>query len=328
MQQNFKIIGTGYALGSTVAKNSEIAEKLGLETDWFKKRTGIIERRICNQDENVLTLSITAIKNACNNADLKLDQLGEETLLLHIQNGVTHLTPPSGIIITNALETYLMQTLSFDGVCAEPINAFEIAALMLSINKYKRVIISSGVDFISIIDNKDLDTVGLFGAGAGAVILENTTENIGLRGLYWMNNSYYSDLGTIKLKGFDLREDDIGINFEYYKMKGTNLAKIAIQTMPQVLKNTLGQCGWTLEDFDFIVTHQPNEKFLDMGLRALNIDVNKVSKHAHHLGNMGPASLLVCLALEMEQGRLKPNDKVLLMSFGLGFSCGAAALII
>ncbi|MEI2696202.1 MAG: ketoacyl-ACP synthase III [Saprospiraceae bacterium] len=328
MNQNFKITGTGYSFGSAIVKNEEVAIKLGLDRDWFKTRTGIIERRICSESENVLTLSTNAIKNACKNANLELNQIGEETLLLHIQNGLTHLTPPPGIIIANTLGTYNMRTLSIDGVCAEPINAFEIAALMFSSNKYQRVIISAGVDFIKIINPNDPDTIGLFGAGGGAVILENTTEEIGLRGLYWLNNSYYYDLGTIKLKNFEVKQDELGINFEYYKMKGMNLAKIAIQTLPKVLSKTLEQCQWTLEDIDFIVSHQPNEKFLDMGIKALGLDITKVSRHAHYLGNMGPASLLVCFALEIERGTIKPNDKVMLMSFGLGFSCGAAALII
>lgn len=328
MNQNLKITGTGYSVGSTIVKNEEVAIKLGLDRDWFKSRTGIIERRICSENENVLSLSTNAIKNACKNAKLDFSQFGEETLLLHIQNGLTHLTPPPGIIIANALGAYNMQTLSIEGVCAEPINAFEIAALMFSANKYERVIISSGVDFIKIINPNDHDTTGLFGAGAGAVILERTLEERGLRGLYWLNNSYYYDLGIIKLINFEVKPHELGINFEYYKMKGMNLAKIAIQTLPKVLSKTLEQCQWALEDIDFIVSHQPNEKFLDMGIRALNLDITKVSRHAHYLGNMGPASLLICLAIEIERGTIKPYDKVILMSFGLGFSCGAAALIV
>lgn len=328
MKQNLKITGTGYSFGSTIIKNEDVAVKLGLQSDWFKSRTGIIERRICAEGENVLTLSIDAIKNACKKANLELNQIGDETLLLHIQNGLTHLTPPPGIIIANALGTFDMRTLSIEGVCAEPINAFEIAALMFSAAKYERVIISSGVDFINVINPNDPDTIGLFGAGAGAIILENTNEDKGLRGLYWLNNSYYSDLGTIKLKDFEVKETELGINFEYYKMKGMNLAKIAIQTLPKVLLNTLEQCKWTLEDIDFVVSHQPNEKFLDMGIKALKLNPDKVARHSHYLGNMGPASLLVSFALEMERGTIKPNDKVMLMSFGLGFSCGAAAIII
>ena len=328
MRQNFKISGSGYSIGSTIVKNEKVASELGLEHDWFKSHTGIIERRICSQDENVLTLSVNAIKNACKNAAIALNGIGEETLLLHIQNGLTHLTPPPGIIIANALGTYNMRTLSIEGVCAEPINAFEIAALMFSGNRYKRIIISAGVDFIKIINKNDPDTAGLFGAGAGAVILENTTEDRGLRGLYWLNNSYYYDLGVIKLKNFEVKQTEIELNFEYYSMKGKNLAKIAIQTLPKVLLNTLEECQWVLEDIDFVVSHQPNEKFLDMGIKALKLDKKKVSRHAHYLGNMGPASLLVCFAIEMERGTIKANDKVMLISFGLGFTCGAAAIII
>lgn len=328
MNQNLNISGAGYSYGSKTILNEDVAVKLGLDPNWFKTRTGIIERRVCADNEDVLSLSINAIKNACEKANLGLGQIGEETLLIHIQNGLTHLTPPPGIIIANTLQTFDMRTISIEGVCSEPINAFEIAALMFSANKYKRVIISAGVDFINIINPNDSTTIGLFGAGAGAVILEQTKENKGLRGLYWLNNSFYSDLGTIRLKKFNQKKKELQINFEYYKMKGMNLAKVAIQTLPKVLSNTLEQAKWKKENIDFIVSHQPNEKFLDMGIRALKLEKIKVARHSHYLGNMGPASLLISFALELESGSIKPNDKVLLLSFGLGFSCGAAALIV
>jgi 3-oxoacyl-[acyl-carrier-protein] synthase-3 len=75
-----------------------------------------------------------------------------------------------------------------------------------------------------------------------------------------------------------------------------------------------------------VIAHQPNAKLLDIGIRALSLDPATVPMPVRQLGNMGPASILVNLALAGREGRLAPGVKLLLVAFGLGFSCGAVAI--
>ena len=326
MRQPFKITGTGYELGAVVIKNEDIARKINLKPDWFEKHTGIVERRGCSEEQDVITMAVASIKQACKNANLDSSRLDENTLLIHIQNGFTYKTPPPGILIAKALKSYTLKTLSIDGVCAEPINAIEIGALMLGQKRYKRVIISSSVNFLPIIDYRDKDTAGLFGAGAGAFIMEYNEDESGLYGLHWENHSDHFDLGMIKLHGYEYFDDGVSVKLGYYVMKGKSLATVALKVIPRSIKSAISQAQMQVKDLNYIVSHQPNEKLLDIGMKYLGLKGVHWFRHARNLGNIGPASLLIVFAIQMEKQSFKKGDNVLFLSFGLGFSCGAAVV--
>jgi 3-oxoacyl-[acyl-carrier-protein] synthase-3 len=262
-------------------------------------------------------------------AGIAPSDLGPETLLLHIQNGFTALTPPAAIVLARELGFETVRAMSIDGVCAEPVVALELAELMLRARRCERVIVSAAVDFLPIIDPHDHATGGLFGAGAGALILERHDGRVGLssiRALHWETHTRYSDLAHIPILSYERRAGSVAINAGHYQMNGKGLARIALRVLPDVLKRVLATAGWALDDVELIVMHQPNVRLLEIGARYLGLNPALVPMPVRHFGNMGPASLLVNLSLAKEEGNLAPGTKALLIAFGLGFSCGAVAL--
>jgi len=323
------LAGVGHAVGSEVVSNSELALSLGLESDWFLTRTGIVERRACGPGEDVLTLGRDAVLGACEDAGLRAGDLGAETMLLHIQNGIAAFTPPAAILLSRKLGFKTVRALGFDGVCAEPIAALEVAALLLEARRCDRVILSAAVDFPEWVDPNDHDTSGLFGSGAGAIVLERSVgpdARASLRGVHWETHAGYSGLGQIPVLGYERHPERFSISVGYYEMDGRGLTRAALQVLPGVLEGVLDAAGWTREDADLVLAHQPNAKLLEIGMRHLGLDPARVPMPVRHLGNMGPASLLVNLSLAKTDGRLAPGTNLLLIAFGLGFSCGAAAL--
>ncbi|WP_445520811.1 3-oxoacyl-ACP synthase III family protein [Streptomyces sp. NEAU-174] len=329
MEISLGLSGLGHALGSTVISNRDLAKSLGMPNDWFVERTGIEERRICSADEDVVSLGAAAVTRACEDASLDPDRLGNETVLIHIQNGFTHLTPPAGVVLAGQMDLSGVRVLGLDGVCAEPIAALELATLMLSSGSCERVIISAAVDFLTYINPKDPDTAGLFGAGAGAVIISKDTTDIQemvVRGIHWESHTEHWQMGEVDIR--HLCKTDIGVDIAagFYEMKGQSLYRQALRVLPHVIDTVLGQADWKNEDVELIVIHQPNAKMLQMGSKRLGLNLDIMPLPVRRLGNMGPASLLVNLSLARDEGRLAPGTRVLLLAFGLGFSCGAAAV--
>lgn len=325
---HIELAGYGHAVGSQVASNTELATRLGLAEDWFVRRTGIVERRVCSAEENVLTLAKEAVQAACKQAGITPAEIGHETMILHIQNGLTCLTPPSGIVLAAELGIDHSRVVAIDGVCAEPIPALEYASLMLDAGRCERVILSAAADFLPIVRPNDTGTVALFGAGAGALVLNRTTPTGAstLGGLKWETRASHSALGQIPVTGYNVTDDGISIDAGYYEMDGTGLARVALAVLPDIVDDVLAQAGWTKADVDLVIAHQPNAKLLGIGIRRLGFDKNIVPTPVVHHGNMGPASLLVNLSMAHQAHQLAPGTKVLLLAFGLGFSCGAAAL--
>ena len=324
-----ELSGLGHAVGSDVVSNRELATSLGLPPAWFAERTGIERRQVCAPGQDALTLAQAAVTAACDDAKLEIADLGHETVLLHVQNGFTHFTPPAGVVLAGRLGMSGVRVIGLDGVCAEPVAALDVGATMLQAGRCERVIISASVDFLSFVDPQDRDTAGLFGCGAGAIVLSREVERgreIALRGLHWDSDTAHWQMGMSAVT--DMRKDAGGVRIEadYYRMQGQPLYRLALRTLPRVIGGTLAQAGWSHDDVDLVVIHQPNARLLQMAAKHLRLDLDKMPLPGRWLGNMGPASLLVNLSLARDEGRLSAGTRVLLLAFGLGFSAGAAAI--
>lgn len=324
-----KMTGSGHAVGTATESNERLAESLGLESNWFTKRTGITERRVSGPGQDVLTLAGDAIRAACADAGIALEALGKETVFIHIQNGGHALAPPAAIQLASHLGLVDVRVHGIDGVCAEPIVALEEAALLLTSGRCDRAIVSAAVDFMDFVDDHDCGTVGLFGAGAGALVLERAAqdEDSSLISLHWETHPEYAKLGAIRVLDVERGADGVKITTGYYEMDGAGLAQAALEIVPQVIESVLEEAGWAKEDVDLMVTHQPNARLLEIGIRRMHFDPAVVPMPVRLLGNMGPASLLVNLSLAKRADRMPPGSRILLVAFGLGFSCGAAALV-
>jgi 3-oxoacyl-[acyl-carrier-protein] synthase III len=326
------ICGLGHAVGSAVVSNVDLARSVALPDDWFVRRTGIVERRVCGEGETVLTLAAQAVRQACAGADVDVCDLGDETMIIHIQNGLTQLTPPSGIALVEELGMNECRVLAIDGVCAEPIPAVEIAIVMLDTGRCDRVILSAAADFLPIVRHDDTATAGLFGSGAGAIVLSrpdevaNTNGSSIIHASSWKTYAAYSGLGRVRVFGHTTNENGFTIQAGYYEMDGHGLARVALAVLPEVVDDVLNRAGWTKPSVSLVIAHQPNARLLSIGAQALGLGSSIVPTPVTHLGNMGPASLLVNLALAGNNGLLLKGTRVLLLAFGLGFSCGAVAL--
>ena len=215
--------GLGHAVGSVVVSNVDLARSLALPDDWFVRRTGIVERRVCGEGETVLTLAAQAVRQACAGADVDVSDLGEETIIIHIQNGLTQLTPPSGIALVEQLGMDECRVLAIDGVCAEPIPAVEIATLMLDAGRCDRVILSAAADFLPIVRHDDTATAGLFGSGAGARVpsrpeVANANGSSIIHASSWKTYAAHAGLGRVRVLGHTTNENGFAIQAGYYEM--------------------------------------------------------------------------------------------------------------
>jgi len=147
-----------------------------------------------------------------------------------------------------------------------------------------------------------------------------------VRGIHWETHVGHADLGRIPILGYDPIPGGISVKVGYYEMDGTGLARVAMQVLPGVVDKVLHEAKWTREQLDLVIAHQPNAKLLEIGSRVLGLDPATVPMPVRQLGNMGPASVIINLAIAHETGRLIAGSKILLVAFGLGFSCGAVAV--
>lgn len=323
-----KIVGAGQCCGSQVVSNRDLASELGLPEAWFVERTGITERRVCAVGETVEDLVERAILRALEDAGLAIAEVGPDWHIVYIHNGFGSITPPPAIDLCRRLGLARCRTITINGVCAEVINAIEIAALQLQSGLCRYALVVVGADYAPVIDRADLATAGLFGAGAGALVLARAGrgEESAIHAIRWESDVTQSDLGRIDVREVRPAADGVWLLLGHYRMNGPQIARQSVKLLREMLAGALADASWSLEEVYQVFSHQPNVRMLESGARAVGIGAHQLFMPVRELGNMGPASMLVAFVLYRQAGGLERGAKIVFQSFGLGVSCGVVCL--
>jgi 3-oxoacyl-[acyl-carrier-protein] synthase-3 len=79
--------------------------------------------------------------------------------------------------------------------------------------------------------------------------------------------------------------------------------------------------GWTSSNLDFIVGHQVGAKHFNRLFELFGLDPTRTFVTYPFLGNVGPASIPLTLAIAAERGLIKPGYRLGLMGIGSGLNC-------
>ena len=96
--------------------------------------------------------------------------------------------------------------------------------------------------------------------------------------------------------------------------------------MAQASADVLDQAGMSLEDVKLVVPHQANKRILDALAKRIGISEDKVFVNVHKYGNTSAGTIPVALAEALEEGKIKPDDHILMASFGAGLTYGAGLI--
>ncbi len=110
------------------------------------------------------------------------------------------------------------------------------------------------------------------------------------------------------------------------RMDAKTIRKVMPEVFTRLIADTQAAQGISLDDIDLIVPHQPNPRSLHLFADAAGIPREKLVVIGERLGNIGTASIPTALVTAAAQGRLRPGDRVLLISIGAGLTWGSALM--
>jgi 3-oxoacyl-[acyl-carrier-protein] synthase-3 len=110
----------------------------------------------------------------------------------------------------------------------------------------------------------------------------------------------------------------------YIQMNGREVFRFATRVMAEASQQTIEAANLTLEDITLLIPHQANLRIIEAAARGLNISMDKVMVNIENYGNTSTASIPIATIEALEQGRLKPGDKTVMVAFGSGLTWGAA----
>lgn len=310
-----RIAGTGSYLPEKILSNFDLEKMVDTSDSWIVERTGISERRIVGPNETTATLAAEAAEKAIESAQIDKNKID---LLIIATSTPSKLIPSTACFVQESLG--LNECAAFDIVaaCAGFNYALDVADQFIRSGKVKCALVIGAEAMSRVVDWKDRNTCILFGDGAGAVILE-ASDKPGILSSHLYAAGKYKDL----LHTSNVLPPDENI---YIKMAGSEVFKIAVTKLGEVLETALASNNMTSDQLDWLVPHQANMRIISAMAKRLNLPMEKVVVTLEKHGNTSAASVPIALDFAVRDGRIKRGQNILLESFGAGFTWGAALI--
>ena len=321
---NAVITGTAMAVPEHKLTNKDLETMVDTSDEWIMTRIGIKERRILKgEGQGSSVLGIQAVRDLLKKTNTKPEDI--DALLLATSTP-DHLFPSTASIVAEANGIKNAFCFDFGAACSGFIFGMELCNGLIKTGKYKKIILVAAEKMSSITDYTDRNTCPLFGDGAGAVMIEPTTENLGV-----IDTMLYTDgvgYSYLNQKGGGSKHpathETVEKKMHYVYQEGKHVFKYAVAHMADVSVNLMNRNGLTSENIAWIVPHQANMRIIEAVQQRANVPTEKVMINIEKYGNTSAATIPICLA-EYEP-KLKKGDNILLAAFGAGFTWGVVYL--
>ncbi|SCL34954.1 3-oxoacyl-[acyl-carrier-protein] synthase III [Micromonospora nigra] len=319
------IAGLGAYVPERAVKNDEIAEQLGVTTDWIRDRTGIEQRFFLEPEGATSDLAVEAGRRAlqsCGNPDIDF--------LVLATCSPDHPFPATAPAVAARLGLRGIAAFDLNAACSGFVYALSVSAGLLATGAYRTGLVI-GADAIStILDRSDQITAPIFGDGAGAVVVRAGGHDEQGSITAQMMGSDGDLLDIMKTPAGGSRQRSFGvptdIDHSYFTMAGRSVYKHAIARMTGAATTVLNEMGWSVDDVDWLVAHQANRRILTATAEAIGIPAEKAVINVDRVANTSAASIPLAFVDAVTAGTFTPGDKVLLAAFGGGATWAAAAL--
>lgn len=302
------IIGIGRCLPDKVLTNADLEKIVDTSDEWIRTRTGIEERRIAEKGVNTSDLGFEAAKKAIEDAEISPEEIG---LILVATVTPDQPFPSVACMLQEKLGAVNAAAMDISAACAGFMYGMITAKQFIESDSYKYVLVVGVEKLSKITDWQDRNTAVLFGDGAGAVVMGKVTEGRGILSF---------ELGADGTGGKHLYQED------YIVMNGREVFKFAVRQMGESSVNVLEKAGLSKEDVDFLIPHQANIRIMEASRQRLELPEEKMSKTVDKYGNTSAASIPISLVEEVEAGKIKEDDLIVMVGFGGGLTWGAIAM--
>jgi len=311
------LVGIGGYLPERILSNAELASTVDTSDEWITERTGIRQRHIAADDQKTSDLAIEAARRAL--AHAKID--ASEIDLIVLATATPDLTfPATAARVQAALGITQGAAFDIQAVCSGFIFALATADNALVRGQAKTALVIGAETFSRILDWTDRGTCVLFGDGAGAVVLraEEVSDNRGVIATFLRTDGRHHDL--LYVDGGPSQTQSVG----HLRMIGNAVFRQAVEHISGAMIEACRLGGVSLDEVDWFVPHQANQRILDGVARRLQISPDKVITTVAKHGNTSAASVPLALNAGVLDGRVKPGHLVLMEALGGGLTWGAA----
>lgn len=307
-----RIVSTGSALPNKIVTNDDLSKIVDTSDEWISSRTGIKERRVSESEKNY-ELAAAAAKKAMQKGNVNPEQIG---VVIVATMSPDYMMPSTACLVQRELNLP-EDVMAFDlsAACSGFLYAIRAArGILEGLHKPYAIVIGSE-QTSKILDFTDRSTCVLFGDGAGAVVVELSDAHP-----YFQKVWSRGDEQALSCPG-PARGEKAKI-----QMNGREVYKFAVTACKDAMDAVLAEAGMTLDDIDYVVCHQANERIIEHVRKKYQAPEKKFFMNLSRYANTSAASIPIALDEMMEQGLLQEGSRILAVAFGGGLTWSCALL--
>ena len=318
---NAVITGVGGYVPSYVLTNEELSRMVDTTDEWIMTRIGVKERRILSEEGlGASYMARKAAKQLLQKTGASPDEI--DAVIVCTSTPDYHF-PSTASILCDKLG--LKNAFAFDlqAACCGFLFGLEMAATMVASGRHKKVILVGSDKMSSMVDYSERATCPIFGDGAGAVLIEGTTEEYGIMDSILRTDGKGLPFLHMKAGGSVCPPSYFTVDnkMHYIYQEGRTVFKYAVSNMSAITAAIAERNGLTKENIDWVVPHQANMRIIDAVASRLEVPMEKVMVNIQRYGNTSAGTLPLCL-WDYEK-KLKKGDNLIFTAFGAGFTYGA-----
>ena len=322
---NVGIKGMGYYVPENIVTNFDLEKIVETSDEWIRTRTGIEERRFADKDEATSDLACEAALKA-----IESTKISKEDIDMIILATVTpdYIAQGAACIVQNKLGLKGIPCFDLNAACTGFIYGLEVANSLVKSGLYKNVLVIGAETLSRIIDMQNRNTCVLFGDGAAAAIVGQVEEGYGFLGLSIGAEGEDDMILKVPAGGSKKPNDEETIkNREnFVVMKGQDVFKFAVSTLPKVTLDALEKAKIKVNDLSWVFPHQANSRIIEAAAKRMKFPIERFYMNLSRYGNTSSASVGIALGEALEKGLVKKGDNVALTGFGGGLTYGSAII--
>lgn len=313
-----KISATGSFLPEKALTNEDLTKIVDTSDKWIVERTGIKKRHLAKDGELTSDIAYKAVAKLLENSSIKPEEI-EMIILATTTPDLTF--PATATTIQAKLNNKKAFAFDIQAVCSGFVYAMVTADNFIKSGQVKNALVI-GADVLSrIVDWKDRNTCVLFGDGAGAVLLEATSN--AEEGIIASNLHSDGSLNDIlKTSGGTSTTQNSG----FIEMAGKEVFKHAVEKMVKSVLDSLEKANLKTSDIDLLIPHQANARILSAVASRLKLSKEKVVLTVADHANTSAASIPLALDYANQNGKIKKGDVLVLEALGGGLTWGSIVL--
>ncbi|MEW5814429.1 MAG: beta-ketoacyl-ACP synthase III [Spirochaetota bacterium] len=321
---NAYIRSVGSFVPNNRVSNHDLAKVVDTTDEWIFSHTGIRSRHFASENLSTSDLAVEAAHKAIKNGHLHARDI--DMILVATATPDYCGFPATACIVQDKIGARHAAAMDIGAACTGFIYGLETAKAFVLAGTALNILVIGCEMFSKIINWEDRSTCVLFGDGAGAAVVSESTQGSASRiitstlhaeghGAHFLARPVGGTRKPFSCTNIDERD-------LYLQMDGRKVYNFAVKVLCDTITRLLDSHNVTLDDIKYIVPHQANSRIIEAAAKRKNIPMSKFYMNIEEYANTSAASIPIALDEMVEKKLLNRGDIILTIGFGSGLTYG------